>query len=52
MSARQKELKEINSKYEPQLQDIDAKITIGNTAVAEVITDIKNALNIIQTNIN
>ena len=52
LSSRQKELKEINSKYEPQLQDIDAKITIGNTAVAEIKTDIKNALNIIQTNIN
>ncbi|MBB6272682.1 hypothetical protein HDF26_003139 [Pedobacter cryoconitis] len=52
LNSRQKELKEINSKYEPQLQDIDAKITIGNTAVAEVITDIKNALNIIETNIN
>ncbi|QNK61827.1 hypothetical protein H7F33_14865 [Pedobacter sp. PAMC26386] len=52
LGSRQKELKEINSKYEPQLQDIDAKIAIGNTAVAEVITDIKNALNIIETNIN
>lgn len=52
LSARQKELKEINNKYEPQLKDIDAKIAVGRTAVAEVITDIKNALNIIQTNIN
>lgn len=52
LSARQKELKEINNKYEPQLKDIDAKIAVGKTAVAEVITDIKNALNIIQTNIN
>ncbi|RAJ37507.1 hypothetical protein [Pedobacter cryoconitis] len=52
LGSRQKELKEINSKYEPQLKDIDAKIAVGNTAVAEVITDIKNALNIIQTNIN
>lgn len=52
LGARQKELKEINNKYEPQLKDIDAKIAIGKTAVAEVITDIKNALNIIQTNIN
>ncbi|WP_367865890.1 hypothetical protein [Pedobacter sp. WC2423] len=52
LSSRQKELKEINNKYEPQLKDIDAKIAVGKTAVAEVITDIKNALNIIQTNIN
>ncbi|KIO75133.1 hypothetical protein TH53_22180 [Pedobacter lusitanus] len=52
LGSRQKELKEINNKYEPQLQDIDAKIALGNTAVAEVIADIKNALNIIQTNIN
>lgn len=52
LGSRQKELKDINSKYEPQLKDIDAKIAVGNTAVAEVITDIKNALNIIQTNIN
>jgi hypothetical protein len=52
LSARQKELKEINSKYEPQLKDIDAKIALGNTAVTEVITDIENALKIIETNIN
>ncbi|SEW51808.1 hypothetical protein [Chitinophaga arvensicola] len=44
-------LKEINSKYEPQLRDIDSKIAVGKTAVAEVISDIRNALNLIDSNI-
>ncbi|SMD03301.1 hypothetical protein [Pedobacter africanus] len=52
LAAKQKDLKEINGKYTPQLQDIDHKISIGNTAVTEVINDIKNALGIIETNIN
>jgi len=52
LSAKQKDLNEINSKYEPQLRDIDNKIAIGNTAVTEVVADIQNALNIIETNIN
>jgi vacuolar-type H+-ATPase subunit I/STV1 len=52
LSNRQKELKEINSKYTPELEQIDQKIAIGNTAVTEVITDIKNALTIIEKNIN
>lgn len=52
LSSKQKELKEINNKYSPELEDIDQKIAIGNTAVAEVITDIKNALTIIDKNIN
>ncbi|SHG02034.1 hypothetical protein [Pedobacter caeni] len=52
LSLKQKDLNEINSKYEPQLLDIDNKIAIGNTAVAEVVADIQNALNLIETNIN
>lgn len=52
LSAKQKDLKDINSKYDPQLQDIDHKIAIGNTAVTEVVADIENALHIIETNIN
>lgn len=52
LSSKQKDLKEINGKYSPQLQDIDHKIAIGNTAVTEVISDIKNALGIIEKNIN
>lgn len=52
LSLKQKDLKEINGKYEPQLQDIDHKIAIGNTAVTEVINDINNALGIIEKNIN
>lgn len=52
LSVKQKDLNEINSKYEPQLLDIDNKIAIGNTAVTEVVADIQNALNIIETNIN
>jgi len=52
LNAKQKELKNINSKYEPQLKDIDHKIAIGNTAVTEVINDINTAISIIETNIN
>ncbi|MDR6782968.1 vacuolar-type H+-ATPase subunit I/STV1 [Pedobacter africanus] len=52
LSTKQKDLKEINVRYTPQLQDIDHKIAIGNTAVTEVINDIKNALSIIESNIN
>lgn len=52
LNTKQKDLKEINNKYEPQLRDIDSKIAIGNTAVAEVVADIKNAIAIIETNIN
>jgi len=52
LGAKQKDLTDINSKYEPQLQDIDQKIALGNTAVTEVVTDINNALQIIETNIN
>lgn len=52
LNARQKDLKDINSKYEPQLRDIDHKIAIGNTAVTEVVADIQNAIHIIETNIN
>jgi len=49
---KQKDLKEINSKYEPEIKDIDNKIAIGNAAVNEVIADIQKTLNIIETNIN
>lgn len=52
LAASQKALKEINNKYEPLLKDIDDKIAIGQTAVNEVITDIRNTINIIETNIN
>lgn len=52
LNTKQKDLNEINSKYEPQLLDIDNKIAIGNTAVSEVVTDIQNALSLIETNIN
>ncbi|NIG53861.1 hypothetical protein [Chitinophaga sp. Cy-1792] len=48
---KQKDLREINSKYEPQLRDIDNKIVIGNTAVAEVVADIRKALDLIESNI-
>ncbi|ASZ12612.1 hypothetical protein KTO58_11450 [Chitinophaga pendula] len=47
LQSKQKELREINSKYEPQIRDIDNKISIGNTAVAEVVADIRHALNLI-----
>lgn len=47
LQTKQKELREINSKYEPQIRDIDNKISIGNTAVAEVVADIRHALNLI-----
>lgn len=52
LGIKQKELKEINGKYEPQLKDIDSKIAIGNTAVTEVVNDINNAIKIIETTIN
>lgn len=52
LSTRQNELRDINSKYKPELEQIDEKIAVGNTAVNEVITDIKNALTIIEKNIN
>lgn len=52
LSLKQKDLKEINSKYAPELESISHKIAIGNTAVTEVITDIKNALTMIENNIN
>ena len=48
VSLRQGELKGINSKYVPQLDQIDQKIAIGHTAVSEVIADINNALSIIK----
>ncbi|RAJ77428.1 hypothetical protein CLV59_107195 [Chitinophaga dinghuensis] len=48
---KQKDLREINGKYEPQLRDIDNKIAIGNNAVAEVIADIRKALDLIESNI-
>ena len=48
VSLRQGELKGINSKYVPQLEQIDQKIAIGHTAVSEVIADINNALSIIK----
>ncbi len=51
LGAKQVYLREINSKYEPQLRDIDNKIAIGKMAVAEVVADIRNALNLIDSNI-
>lgn len=51
LGAKQVYQREINSKYEPQLRDIDNKIAIGKMAVAEVVTDIRNALNLIDSNI-
>ncbi|MBV7530270.1 hypothetical protein [Chitinophaga sp. sic0106] len=51
LEIKQKSLREINSKYEPQLRDIDAKIALGNTAVAEVVNDIQQALQLIESNL-
>ncbi|HVI47989.1 MAG TPA: hypothetical protein VM802_24185 [Chitinophaga sp.] len=51
LEIKQKNLREINSKYEPQLRDIDSKIVLGNAAVAEVIRDIQKALDLIESNI-
>jgi predicted RNase H-like nuclease (RuvC/YqgF family) len=51
LEIKQKNLREINSKYEPQLRDIDGKIALGNTAVAEVVKDIQKALDLIESNI-
>lgn len=51
LGEKQVYLREINSKYEPQLRDIDNKIAIGKMAVADVVSDIRNALNLIDSNI-
>lgn len=51
LEIKQKNLREINSKYEPQLRDIDAKIALGNNAVAEVVSDIQQALQLIESNL-
>jgi len=52
LQTKEQDLKNINTKYDPQLKDIDQKIALGNAAVNEVIADIEKALNIIETNIN
>lgn len=52
LQTKEQDLKSINAKYDPQLNDIDQKIALGNAAVNEVIADIEKALNIIETNIN
>lgn len=52
LSLKQQSHKELDGKYEGQLQDIDQKISVGRAAVHEVVNDIQKAIAIIEQNIN
>ena len=51
LQKKQAALGQINEKYEPKIKEIDQKIAIGNAAVDEVITEIHNALHMINQSI-
>ncbi|WP_343564242.1 hypothetical protein [Sphingobacterium sp.] len=51
LQKKQTALGQINEKYEPKIKEIEQKITIGNAAVDEVITEINNALHMINQSI-
>ncbi|MGE8244202.1 hypothetical protein [Sphingobacterium detergens] len=51
LQKKQVALGQINEKYEPKIKEIEQKIAIGNAAVGEVITEINNALHMINQSI-
>ncbi len=51
LQKKQLALGQINEKYEPKIKDIEQKINIGNAAVDEVVTEINNALRMINQSI-
>ncbi|MDR2273602.1 MAG: hypothetical protein LBF27_22025 [Sphingobacterium sp.] len=51
LQKKQVALGQVNEKYEPKIKEIEQKITIGNAAVGEVITEINNALHMINQSI-
>jgi len=51
LQKKQVALEQINEKYEPKIKEIEQKIAIGNAAVGEVITEINNALHMINQSI-
>ncbi|GEM64669.1 hypothetical protein SF1_26510 [Sphingobacterium faecium NBRC 15299] len=52
LQKKQVALAQINTKYEPKLKEIEQKISIGNAAVNEVVTDIQTTLAIIDRSIS
>ncbi|MCS4227669.1 hypothetical protein [Sphingobacterium sp. BIGb0165] len=51
LQKKQVALGQINEKYEPKIKEIEQKIATGNAAVGEVITEINNALHMINQSI-
>ncbi|MGJ7030755.1 hypothetical protein [Niabella hirudinis] len=52
LSEKQQSYKALDGKYDGQLKDIDQKISLGRSAVNEVVHDIQQAISIIEQNIN
>lgn len=51
LQRKQLALGQINEKYEPKIKEIEQKITIGNTAVNEIVSEINTALQLINQSI-